>query len=541
MLASDSAQEEFVTAFHSAATVKDEILKTNDRVVGRFAYEPVDVGRAFYNGHLYYPVRTLLREMHVDKSGTPSVVQSIQNVVVRSDGKVLTAKEMPAKPGTPIDERVWRLTDGTLIDEAPAPSRHASWRWDNIEKWMEAKRHGFRISRDLRSLLEDIQSVLTDTVWLPNEYDYTMLSLVVAASYVQSIFNAVPYVLVCGEKGTGKSQLGIVLAQLGCNGNVIGQVSAATAARTMHEGRRLTVFDDLEGIGPGKRGQDGSFAELVQWLKVSYNSETAKKPWSDSSAGFRVRTLNGFGIKIINNTLGVDSILGSRMIRIGTQRMPEEVAAIRRRRAPSYRNLARLRDEMHVWAFENVHAVNHVYREQVAPNKRDEEISAPLRVLAILAGDDEIRTNLESSLAGSTRFATLENDSPPDIVRDAVRALVKRGQYLVSASLVSMEARRLVGPNFGKSHMAELTEIDDEKMVGRCLHSLGLVEQEQTLVRVHGVQMRFARVKEQFLREVFGERERPADSGAQGFCGTCESCPHDSQGCGIRSRRNSRR
>lgn len=538
-LASGGAKTEFARAFQTAMEVAEHVSTREEKGIGRFAYEPVDVGRAFHGGHLYYPVRTLVREMHVDKSGNPAEVQSVENVVVRSDGRVLTAKQMPAKPGTPSDARVWRLTDGTLIDEAPAPSKTASWNWNSIQQFMEAKRKGDRIARDLSSLIDDVVSALREAIWLPNDDDYTMLGLVVVASYVQSIFKAIPYVLVCGDAGTGKSQLGIALSQLGCNGNVIGQVSAASAARTMHEGRGLTIFDDLEGIGPGKRGNDGSFTEFIQWLKVSYNADTAKKPWTDSSAGFKVRTLNGFGIKVINNTLGVDSILGSRMIRISTQRMPAETAAKQRSRRPVHRNLAKLRDELHIWAFESVNEVVHVYREQVAPSKRDEEIAAPLRVLAILAGDNEIKTKLESSLSASVRIATIENDSPQDIVREAVNNLVKRGQYWVSASLVSMEARRLVGPNFGKSHTAELTEIDDEKIVGRYLVSLGLVEQQQTRARVHGVQMRFAKVREHVLQEVFNDGTRPDDVGVQGFCASCDGCPYAAQNCGIRSRRRS--
>lgn len=513
------------------------ILSGKVNELGRQAYQPVDVGRAFHNGCLYYPTRTMLREIHTNKNGEAQAVESIETVVIRSDGDVLTSVEMPSKPGTPSHSRVWRLSDKTLVDEPPVPSRNASWSWVSIQQFLAARKERRLLSGPLTELILRLRSCIERTVWLPNSEDYTTLAFVVAASFVQPVFKAVPYLLICGDKGTGKSELGIVLSQLGANGTIIGQTSAASAARMMHEGRGLTVFDDLESIGQ-KRGNESGYTELIQFLKVSYNADTAKKIWTDSSNGFRVRELNGFGIKIINNTVGSDGILGSRMIRIATRRMPSSVAAERAgARGPGASELKQLQDCLHVWAFENVQVVDAVYREQVPASERSDQIAAPLRVLAEIAGDSWLKAELEQSLSRSKTIATDDRTEPSDIIREAATNLIRGGQYMLSATNVALEARRIVGPNFGKSHVGEITEIDDEKVVGRILKSLGLVEMQQQRARVRGVQIRAAKASEDFVDEVFGNDERPADIGIGGFCDTCSNCSYVSLNCPLMDKR----
>jgi hypothetical protein len=524
-----------------------EIHEPEAASFGRSAYKPVDIGRAYHNGYLYYPVKTILKEKHTDKNGNVKNVESLDNVVIRSDGEILTVKQMPCKPGTPMDQRVWRLSDRTLVNEPPAPPTDASWSWQNIQAFLASRNIGASIGRPFKEIIADVRNCLVRTVWLPNSDDYTLLALVVAASFVQPVFKAVPYVLVCGEKGTGKSQLGILLSQLGANGSIIGQVSAASAARKIHETRGLIVFDDLEGIGQ-RRGNDGGFTELIQFLKVSYNVDTAKKVWTDSANGYRVRELNGFGIKIINNTQGVDGILGSRMIRVSTHRMPKAVGQERRRyEMPHVTELKRLQDDLHVWAFESVAQVDAIYRSQVPASQRAEQIAAPLRVLAELAGDVTIAGELESALARSATIATNTDSEPADIIREAAANLVRQGQFMLSATNVALEARRMVGPNFGKAHAGDVTEIDDEKVVGRYLKSLGLVENIQQRTRTRGVQYRSARATEEFLQEVFGTDARPSDIGIDGFCTSCVDCSYAELNCpiqmksGARSKRSIRR
>jgi hypothetical protein len=93
------------------------------------------------------------------------------------------------------------------------------------------------------------------------------------------------------------------------NSALVGQGSAATIARLIDLSRGFVVLDDIESIGSNKA--DAQFSELIQGLKLSYKKSTAAKIWTDIKT-MKVEKLNFFGIKMINNTTGVDAILGSR-------------------------------------------------------------------------------------------------------------------------------------------------------------------------------------------------------------------------------------
>ena len=124
-------------------------------------------------------------------------------------------------------------------------------------------------------------------------------------------------------------QMGRAMARVCSNAYVCGQSSAAAIARFIDESRGFVVLDDMEGIG----GRGGQFSELVQALKLSYNKATAVKMWTDVKT-MRTQLLDFYGVKMINNTRGVDSILGSRMLRVQTRRMPDHCRDEFLQRAP---------------------------------------------------------------------------------------------------------------------------------------------------------------------------------------------------------------
>lgn len=176
------------------------------------------------------------------------------------------------------------------------------------------------------------------------------MALSVLATYVQNVFESVPIIFLNGQAGTGKSQTGIIMSKLSCNGSVIGQVSAATAARHIDAARGFVAFDDLEGVA-SKGGRESQFSDLIQALKVSYNKHTAEKVWTDVKT-MKTERLNFFGIKLISNTQGADDILSTRMLRIQTLHMPDsEKGTIKKMSASDFTQIENLRQELHAWGF----------------------------------------------------------------------------------------------------------------------------------------------------------------------------------------------
>lgn len=504
---------------------------------GRFAYKPVNINGAFHNGHLYYAVQILNRTPEVTSEGAGGRVvrdiERLETVVVRSDRTVHSAVLTPAPRGTKERERVMRLTDGTLIDREPQPNKYGTWSWPSINAYLEGRAK----VRPLVDILREVMAHLKASVWLPHEEDYAILTLIVPVTYAQSIFDSVPLILLTGPAGSGKSEMGRAMARACSNAYVCGQSSAASIARFIDESRGFVVLDDLEGIG----GRGGQYGELVQALKLSYNKSTAVKLWTDVKT-MRTERLDFYGVKLINNTRGAGEILGSRMLRIQTRRIPEGLSEEFGSLLPTESTrLDRLRDELHTWAFENVKLIESTYRSLYArtPNRAD-EIAAPLHVMAAIADDAALRSQLEVSL---TRQAgrVANADSPEALLREALKNLIAQGYSVISPTHLSLEIRRLVGG--GAESIPDWVR---PAWVGRMLRGLGVTDdgtQGVRRMRVYGLNLRFYSIRGDYLTQVRGGFEQKGTDISAGskqpgeFCGECASCQYAAYDCEIMWRR----
>jgi hypothetical protein len=488
---------------------------------GRFAYQPIDPTRSFYQGHLCYPVRTMVNvaEKYRDENGArlSQLTSRLETVLVRSDRTLQTIASVPAPRGTPLAERVWRLSDGTLLESPPVASPYATWSWRSIEKFLDNTAK----TRSLAQILLDVKSYLQEAVWLPFAPDYDLLAFLVPVTFAQAIFRSVPLVLVTGEPGSGKSLLGRAMCRLCANSALVGQTSAAAIARLVHETRGFVVLDDLETIIRGGSragtaalsGQSSVFTDLVQLLKLSYNQETGVKIWSDAKNGLRTEKLNFYGVKMINNTRGADPILKSRALRIFIRQIPAGVLP-RFRCQSQWSNvaLARLRDELYTWTFENAPLIAQTY-ERLFPfsSDRAEEIFAPLRVFSELSrnfeGEDALMPKLlEESLI--LQNAVREPFDFEKILRQAVREVVSEsGTAFLAPSHVAESIKRLLTRESAVSARESedlLKKYLDPAWLGRQLRNLGYIETNAAPLRLpeKGKSLRFYPLKKNLFKEI---------------------------------------
>jgi hypothetical protein len=502
---------------------------------GRYSYRPVDINGAYVNGHLYYPTETRVAEID-EKTGT--LVERRETIVIRSDRTVHRAVYAPAPQGTPTCQRIMRLTDGTVIEKEPRASSGRTWDFESIDRYIR----GTEPARQLAAILAETLAVLQQAVWLPYSEDYVALALTVPATYVQAVFEAVPLLLLNGPAGSGKTQTGNTMARLCANGVVIGQVSAASAARLIDETRGFVVLDDVESIA-AKAGKDVQVNELVQALKVSYNRHTAKKIWTDVKT-MRTEKLDFFGIKMLNNTLGADSILGSRMLRIQTRKMPEGMkSGVREFAAEDLLRLHALRNELHAWAFENVRAVENTYREIYAgKSDRQAEIAAPLRTMAHLVGDLAITADLETCLARQAAQGRAVNNDPVEILTEAVRNLVRQGYDKATLVHIQLEMRSLLDVDYCVRGADAVPDWDQPEWIGRQLRSSDLVEiVNPGRRRILGRNLRLVQIAGWLRKEVTESgRNQPLpviNRSPEDFCSDCASCPYRSVGCELQVNR----
>ena len=542
---SGGTADDFLMLVEQATAATLDLATDDHDRAGVFGYNPVDISCAYHNGHLYYPFVTMEREpMTVKEAGAEKVVMGERRRVrvVRSDGALLETKTMPAPEGTRFEDRILRLTDGTLIEREPAPSQYSTWSWTAIQDYVHATAKGWKLnSRPLVAIYRDVHSFLCNRIWLQHQEDYVMLSLAAIATYVQTVFDAVPLIMVNGPKGSGKTELGRAMQQVSANAVMIGQSSAATIARIIDSARGFTVLDDLEAVG--RTSQSDAYFELIQGLKLSYKKDTAVKLWTDAKRGMRVERLNLYGIKMINNTGGVDAILGSRMLFVQTRkRRPIEVEEWEITRTPVSSPPPDLRNELHLWAFQNVQEVERHYRDGYPQSgDRDAEIAIPLRVIAGLVGDKDVTAQLEFYLARQASQPK-EVDTVEELLEEALRNLVLEGYREIMTLHLSMEAQRIAPANFGQTRTTDIPVIAQPEVVGRIVRSQGWVMPpgRQRRQRLYGVSGRIMEIAQSFVSQVMealalddGTIPAIEPKATVDFCAGCAECPYRGCGCSM--------
>lgn len=510
--------------------------------VGLHAAQPVNVSSAYVNDHLYIPFRVLERQTErdvaADGTTTEQVLQRYRTLVLRSDGVVCSFDYLPAPRGTPKEDLVLALDDGTIISRVPVVDEaRATFSLQGITRLREQRLKGqSAMTLTPQEMLTKVHDHLKAAVILPYPEDYALLTFVVLTSYAQQIFDAVPLVLIVGSAGSGKTDLGRALANVGCNASIItGQTSAATAARVLDQLSGLAVFDDLEQIG--SRSGEGEFSEFVQQLKVSYKKDTATKAWTNTKT-MRVEKLNFYGVKVITNTLGADSILSTRMLRIYTRKLPKESLNSVLRPIPlSGSELQELRDNLHIWTMEQVRAIAHQYRTFHAHHTdRQEEITAPLRTLSALIPHPTLNAQLQAALALKDREPSAELAST-DLVREAVKSLIQQGyRDRLSIKQLMLEMRLMVGEDWGKRTTTEIPEWQEPRWVGRTLRAEQLVDPhiKEDRPRLWGEQTRIVSLEGSFVAEVLNELDQRGVDRVQElkqpleFClpRPCPECPY---------------
>lgn len=507
--------------------------------LGEFPIDPVNCNGAYVNGNLYYPYRVERREIekikHRDGSVSENVVTSYQTKVVRSDGVILDIGYLPAPRGTPVSERVLALSDGTRIDQIPRPNLYASWHLESITNFIKHGQSGKGIShRPLQEILVDLESHFQRSIWLPFEEDYTILGLYTALSFVYNVFEAVPLLMVCGPKGSAKSDLGSAIQTVAFNAMTLGQGTAASAIRVMNESRGLIVWDDLEAIAA--KGENDAFSDIHQMLKLSYKKKTSKKAITGRNG--QTTMFDFYGPKVVNNTQGVDAILGSRMVAIQTKKLPPEMRGKWNLDGSDPESTFALRNELHVWGMSTAAEIDRQYR-LLLPNMRGDrkdEILLPLRTIAELSGDERTIKRLELARL-CEELNQVDSLEPLDLLEKAVKNCIVCG-YTKEIALphIQLQIALIIE---GNRNVVVKTDVHfwlQAQWIGNSMDSYGFKEKDVRVrrARLYGKETRIYQLRTEFvhetLNELFLKQGSPLPTNAKepfDFCRNlfCSDCP----------------
>jgi hypothetical protein len=515
--------------------VQGSVSPTLPDHAGTYDVTPVDVSRAYVNGHLYAPFRVL--ESQVEKVRGPNgrpverTVQRYRTLVLRSDGTVCTYDYRPAPRGTPRQDRVLALSDGTLLSRAPmVDDTRMTFSPSAITRFRDARAAG-RSAMTLtpQKLLEGVHEHLKASSVLTREEDYALLTFVVVTSYAQAIFDAAPLVWVVGSGG---STLGRALAQLGCNASLVTRhASAAIAARALDRLGGLAVVD-LEGIS--RRSSEGEFREFVQQLGASIRKASATTTWTDPTT-MRVEKLDLYGVKVVTGALGADTTFPVPVLKVYARKPSKETQP--ERHLPYSTDLQELRDNLHLWVLENVGRIDGLYRHSYSQHRSPlEALTAPLKVLADLLGHPALSGQLQAALA-LQEAPVPEAMSAVQRVHAAVRNLIRQGyRKKLTLKQLMLELRLLAENDAVEASNTTTPEWREPRWVGRTLRAEKLIDPYTKDERrwLWGEQTRVLTLEPGFVAKTLQEFDTqgtayvPSSRGPLEFCllKPCDECSY---------------
>lgn len=478
----------------------------------------ININGAFENGQMYYPfqvrrVENIRRKkQHKDGSIETYMQKSsyYETRVVRSDGAMLEISVAPAPRGVEEEDRAIVLQDGTEIISIPKPREFSTWTWPSIKKFSEDVRARTSPHRPLWNILKEVRDHLRQVTWLPNETDYDLLAAYVAMSYCYNAFDAIPMLLLNGEKGSGKSSLAEALSDLSFNGKMLGGGSEKAFVRFVDQGRGLLVLDDLEAVG--RRGpNDGGYGDTNQILKVSYSKATGLKSVVEKNG--TTKLLNFYGPKVVTNISGIDAVNATRMYTILCRPMPSGVADSGRIRGRNTDISEPLRQELHAWGMANVLDAHRIYLQKSGSRRgRAEQIAAPILVIAEMTGEIPFIENVEKALT-RLAYGGGGDTGAEDLVVRAVESVIERGaRKLISlaqirAELALMPEARLLEP--ANQVPSDIAPLQDHNALGRMLRTLGIrTLSEGPRVRLSGQLMRCYEIEPGFVSEALSKAEK---------------------------------
>lgn len=350
----------------------------------------LDVNMTCHGGQLYYPYYRPTEPDAGDEADQGVLTADADLVVLRSDGKRFSP--FTSSPVPIVGSR--RPFPGLRVIRLPFPNQAAlTFDPDTIERFVQEQRKG-RWSEDqvgsvlFRSVRQHVEAAAV----LPSPDDAFLLSAVVMLSYVQAAFPAVPLVSVVGPTASGKTRLARAMLDLGCNAELaVGHLTPATVASLNDGLGGLLILDDLDTAL-------GSAPALVSLLRAATEQLTGRRVYV---AGEAVVPRNAFGLKVITGRQHLPSELSERSLVVDCRPAAEaDIRALTDR--PHTLNSAeqgKLRQQLHLWAFEQVAGLSEQVQQRAGLGSLREELLSPFSFLARLLGDGPEAQALNGALA----------------------------------------------------------------------------------------------------------------------------------------------
>jgi hypothetical protein len=211
----------------------------------------------------------------------------------------------------------------------------------------------------------------------------TLTSCYILATYCYELFDAIGYLFLCSDSGSGKTKWSQIIQF--CSFNSLNATNASESAlfRTTEQAKGLLCIDDYENIEEDKKNT------IDQILKVGYKKGGQTYRSEKVGDNFVPVSYDVYCPKLITNTVGLDSVTYSRCIPIHLLKTTTDKGRLN----PSGKDKVwkNLRDSCYLWVMEHWREVEANYKSLDIKelNNRDLELVKPLLAVAKVIGDEQ--------------------------------------------------------------------------------------------------------------------------------------------------------
>jgi hypothetical protein len=284
-------------------------------------------------------------------------------LAVTSEGKAGLVEGVRAKSG--------RRTLTFTHPPAVMPSL-ARWHPEGMERYRKGE------VLNAADLFETILATTEKYVELPSWGVAETVALWIIGTYLFPLFPAYPYLELNGPRGSGKSKLLSLLAELCFNSRLIVAPTEATTFRIIEETRGTILFDEAETFNKDQK------ATLLQILNTGYRMGCAVPRCEERDGQQIVREFDVYSPKAFASIEGIDSTTATRCIRVQCLRTTHKARgdlAITRDCEP----WAEIRHRLYSLALTDFKTVREFFKAAEARpfTNRDNEKWSPLLALAM--------------------------------------------------------------------------------------------------------------------------------------------------------------
>lgn len=257
-------------------------------------------------------VKTTVAES-ADQSGNivrhnpPLETQGRRLCVIRSDGAIF------GDGGNEISD----LSFDVFLAEVPPDDR--LWSSRGVKAFLRGERQEpavvFREVADVIDRFMDFDRSLADQRTMAE-----MVALYIMATWFLDAFNVIGFIWSNGERGSGKTQLLSLVAELGYLGQLILSGGSYASLRDLADYGATLCFDDAEDLSDPKRSDPDKRTLLLAGNRRG-NTVPVKEPATDRT--WRTRYVNTFCPRGFSATRLPDGILASRSIIVPLIRTPD--------------------------------------------------------------------------------------------------------------------------------------------------------------------------------------------------------------------------